>query len=151
ATWSVYARQLKALGRLTEARDAFLAALKNVPIGEHPEFRLQAAFDLGTIREQLREDAQALEAFEEVIRILDNPELLVETRGFDEDLLHRQAANVYERMIRICINRKEYDRALALFEKARGKYTAETKRLNYMVAKIHFERGAPTKALTLLE
>jgi tetratricopeptide (TPR) repeat protein len=150
-SWSIYARQLRTQGCLREARDALRTLFKSVPPAQHPEIRVQAAFDLGTICEQLHEDAQALDAYREVVKILDNPQILPETHGFDEQVLRRQAASVYEKMIRICIDQKNYDQAISFFEKAQSKYPVEAKRLNYVAAKIHFERGNATKALQLLQ
>jgi tetratricopeptide (TPR) repeat protein len=150
-TWTIYARQLKSLGRLGEARDAMLAAVKSPQLSEHPDIRVQILFDLGVISEELKDTAGALDAFQEVVKSLENPQMFLETHGFNRDLLREPAATVYERMIRICIETRDYDHALGFFADAQAKYPAASRQLNFVVAKIYFERGDPAKALELVD
>src|SRR5262249_462903 len=128
ATWAIYARRLKIRGSLAEARDALVSALKSPRLADHPDNRAQIYFDLGILGERVRDKRAALDAFHEVVKILDHPQALAATGPVNRENLREEAANVYERMIRLCLEKQDYDRALALFAEAQSKYPAQTRR-----------------------
>jgi tetratricopeptide (TPR) repeat protein len=150
-TRGVYARQLKHRGHLKEARDAFQQALKSPELADHLEVKVQMLFDLGVLCDELRDPNRAVEAFHEVVTTLDNPQVLLEAPGFTREMLTDQAAGVYERIIKICADQRQFDRAIRFFEEARAKYPRQTARLNFMIAKIYYDRSAWQKALEVLD
>ena len=151
ATRAVYARQLKHRGQLKEARDAFQRALQSPELADHLDVQVQMSFDLGVLYEELREYNRAVYTFNRVAGMLDNPQVLLEVPGFNQEMLSDQAAGIYERIIKICSDQKQFDRAIAFFEKARAKHPQQTARLNFTIAKIHYDRGEWLKALELLD
>jgi tetratricopeptide (TPR) repeat protein len=150
-TWIVYARQLKNRGSLASARDALASALKSETLAAHPEVRVQICYDLGILCTELKDAFGALEAFGEVVKILGRPEPLIENGLSNREVLREQAANVYERMIKLCIDVHQHERALRLFGEAQSQYPAETRRLHYAIARLRFERGELDLALAVLD
>jgi tetratricopeptide (TPR) repeat protein len=150
-TWAVYARQLKILGQLKESRNALLRALACVEIRDHPDLRAQLSFDLGVLCEELKDYEQAVTAFHDVVKILDHPHALLDLGPYSRDEIQEQAANTYERMIKICIQAKQYNRALTIFAEAQTKYPALARRINFHLAKAHFAQGQLEKALSHLD
>jgi tetratricopeptide (TPR) repeat protein len=151
ATGAAYARQLKSQGDLFQARDALALALKSPELAQHPDARVQMLFDLGVLCEQLHQPNEAVNAFAEVVVVLDNPHSLADTPGFDRSMLSDQAAGIYERIIKLCLKARQYDRAITFFSEARRKHPEEAARLNYMIARMHFDRGDYQAALTALD
>jgi tetratricopeptide (TPR) repeat protein len=150
-TWSLYGKQLKNRGRLKEAREALARALACQGVAEHPDLRVQLHFDLGVLWEETQDYDHAVDAFGQAVKILDDPHSLSELDGFDRQGLEEQAANTYERMIKLCIQAQEYDRALEVFAEGRQKHPVLAQRLNYSLAKIHAGQGRPAEALAPLD
>jgi pentatricopeptide repeat protein len=150
-TWAVYARQLKLQGNLKEARTALERALASAAIKEHPDQIAQINYDLGAVCEDLQEHDGAVSAFHEVVKVLNKPHLLLDAGSFSRAEIQEQAANTYERMIRICVRAKRYNRALELFEEARPKYPALSRRINYYLAQAYTDQGQHDKALSHLD
>jgi tetratricopeptide (TPR) repeat protein len=103
----------------------------------------------------LCEDVQdydaAINAFQEVVRVLDHPQGNLDLGAYNPSDLADQAANTYERMIKICIQSKQYDRALELFAQGQKLHPGLARRLNYNLAKVHLAQRHPDQALTLLD
>jgi tetratricopeptide (TPR) repeat protein len=150
-TWSIYAQQLKNHGRLPEARAALSRALACSGVADLPELRVQLYFDLGVWCEEAQDYDAAVQAFSQVVKILDNPHCLSELDGFDRHSLAEQAANTYERMVKICIQARQYERALGLFAEGSKNYPVLARRLNYSLAKIHANQGHQQEALRYLD
>jgi tetratricopeptide (TPR) repeat protein len=150
-TWVLYAKQLKSRGELKPARAALERALACLGIGERLDLHVQLAYDLGALCEEMKAYADAVDAFQEVVKILDNPQPLLDLGGFDRIQLQEQAANTYERMINLCIANKEYERALALFAAGKEKHPVLERRLDFNLAKVEWAQGRPEKALEYLD
>jgi tetratricopeptide (TPR) repeat protein len=150
-TWTLYARQLRSAGRPRDARAALVRGLACVGLAEHPEQRVQMQYDLGVLTEDAHDYDDALAAFADVVKVLDNPQLLLEHGSFNRNDLAEQAANTSERMIKLCIQAKQYDRALSLFDAAQKKHPSVARRLTYNLARVHQAQGHPDKALASLE
>jgi tetratricopeptide (TPR) repeat protein len=150
-TWSSYARQLKHLARLKEARNALARALACSGLAEHVDLRVQLYYDLGALCEEMQDNDQAVAAFIELVRILDNPQTPLELGTINPADLAEEAASIDERIIHLCIEAHQYDRALRIFAGAKGKHPELARRLNYNLAKIYFARAQPDKALAHLD
>jgi tetratricopeptide (TPR) repeat protein len=149
-TWSLYGRQLKNRGKLTEARTALERALSCQELNEHPDRRVQIQYELGQLAEQTQAYDQAITAFGGVIQALERPQAALDL-GTSEEKLKEQAATTYERLIRLCIQARQYDRALTYFGEAQAKYPSLAPRLNYQLAKVHAARGQWNEALACLD
>lgn len=171
--WHAYAQQLKARGQLKEARTALTRAIACPGLQEELERRAQIGFDLGVLAEETQEWAQAIAAFEEVARILEKPEALLERGPVDGDRLVEQAASTQERIGKLCIQAGQLARAEAAFRKAQElldpqpnavqpvaarSSPAETAfrkaqacRLDYHLAQVCVAQGRPAAALQRLE
>jgi tetratricopeptide (TPR) repeat protein len=150
-TWAVYARQLKNLARPKEARQALLRGLACKGLAEHAELRLHLQYDLGVLCEDAKDYDAAVNAFQEVVKVLDHPQGSLDLGTYNQAELADQAANTYERMIKICIQAKQYDRALKLFAQGQKLHPGLARRLNYNLAKVHLAQQHPDQALTLLD
>jgi tetratricopeptide (TPR) repeat protein len=150
-TWSSYGRQLKHLARLKEARLALARALTCPGLAEHVELHVQLCYDLGALCEEMQDHDQAVAAFTELVRILDNPQTLLELATANPAELSAEAASIYERIIRLCIQVRQYDRALRIFGDAQAKHPELARRLNYNLAQIYLAQGQPDKALGHLD
>src|SRR5262249_26852379 len=113
-TWTLYARQLRNLGRSKEARTAFVRALACPGLADDIELRLQLYADLGALCEEAQDYDQAVAEFMEVVRILDNPQTSLDHGGANQAGLGEQAARTYERIIQLCIQAGQYERVLRI-------------------------------------
>jgi tetratricopeptide (TPR) repeat protein len=150
-TWVLYARHLRSAGRLKEARTAFGKSLACPGLAEHAELRLQLYYDLGALCEETHDYDQALTAFTELARSLDNPQTAVELGSANPTNLAEEAASTYERIFNICIQAGQQDRALRVFREAQAKHPQLARRLNYNLARLYRARGQLDKALEYLD
>ncbi|HLN26392.1 MAG TPA: tetratricopeptide repeat protein [Gemmataceae bacterium] len=150
-SWAIYGRQLKNEDKLKEAQNAWVRALACLSMADHPDLRAQLSFDLGALYAQTHDCMQAIAAFGVVIKILDDPEALPEREGYNRAELQEQATDTYERMIKICIEDRQYERALELFAQGRKSHPKLAAHLNYHMAKVELAQGRPDRALVRLE
>jgi tetratricopeptide (TPR) repeat protein len=150
-TWSAYARQLHGLGKLAEARDALVRGTACPALGEHLDQRLQMYYDLGAVAEELKDYRQAADAFIRVVEALDSPQAPYELDEVKPADLRRQAVDIHERIVKLCIKAGDYDRALSLFAAAQKKYPDLARRLWYSLAQVEAARGNPEQARQHLE
>jgi tetratricopeptide (TPR) repeat protein len=150
-TWGLYARQLRAIGKKSEASAALEHALACPGLAGHLDVRMQIVFDLGVLCEETKRTDAAIERFSEVVRVMESPDKAAELGAVDPTELRQQAASLYDRLIRLCIDAKEYDRALALFAEARKSHPALARRLNYNLAQVELARGRAAPALGYID
>ncbi|HLJ92360.1 MAG TPA: tetratricopeptide repeat protein [Gemmataceae bacterium] len=150
-TWSLYARQLRTLARPKEARAALVHALACPGLADHVDLRLQLSSDLGSLCEEAQDYDQAVMAFREVVRILDDPQTELDLADTNHTDLGKEASSTLEHMIQLCIQARRYDRALQIFAEARAKHPDLARRLNYHLAKVYVAQGEPAKALGHLD
>jgi tetratricopeptide (TPR) repeat protein len=152
-SWYVYARQLKVLGRTQEAVAALDRATACPGLKERPELRLQVHFDLGVLHENAQEFAAAEAAFSEVADLLEKGEVPAagQPGGPAADELVTQTAETYERLGRVCVRAKHFDRAVAAYRKAQEKDPQRRQRLCYNLADVYAGQGKLAEALVCLE
>jgi tetratricopeptide (TPR) repeat protein len=150
-SWLLLGRQYKRLNRTADAASAFDRALVSPRLEERPDLRSQIAFSLGRLREDLEQYDQAVAAYLEVVKILDQPYQLLETTGLTRDEITEQAADTYERMIRACVTAKQYERAMELYLRAEKKYPKVGPRLDLGLAKLNIARKQPELALKYVD
>ena len=90
-------------------------------------------------------------AFREFVKILDNPQSFLNMGGFSADEIKDQAAETYERMIKLCIDSKDFERALALFAEGKQKHPVLGRRLNFNLAKVELAQGQASRALEYVD
>ncbi len=146
-TWHVYARQLKAAGRDADAVDALKQGVRCPGLKDRPDRRLQMYHDLGVLLEAAQDFAGAEAAFREVAQALDNPAPLLEAGAYSRDEIVEQAAEVHERVGRVCLRGGSHDRAVAAFEEAGRKDPRRAARLAFNLAQVFADRGDWPKAL----
>jgi tetratricopeptide (TPR) repeat protein len=150
-TWFIYARQLKAQGQLAQARAALARGVRSKALLEHPDVRQQMYFELGVLCENARDLEQARTAFGQAARILDHPNALLESGPFDRDEIRARAADLYERIGRICVQARKYDEAVAAFRQAQARARDRMGRLSYNLAEVLAAQGKHAAALRCLE
>lgn len=146
-TWYVLGQQLRVQGKSAEARAAWKRAAACVGLADRPELRAQVLHDLGGLCESLNDYDTALSAYEEVAKLLEKPEALLDAGPFNADQIREQAASTCERIIKVCIQAKQYDRALQTFDEASKKYPGVMKRLHQNLAQVCIAQGRPEAAL----
>ena len=77
------------------------------------DLRVQLYYDLGALCEEMQDENQAVAAFTELVRILDNPQTLLDLGTANPADLAEEASSIYERIIHLCIQANQYDRACA--------------------------------------
>jgi tetratricopeptide (TPR) repeat protein len=150
-TWAVYARQLRNRGQLNEARAALVRAVACQGVGDRVDVLLQLRYDLGVLCEETQAYEEAVAAFAQVVKLLENSQGLADLDDIDPKQLKEQAANTYERMIKLCIDARLHDRALAYFREGVAKYPGLARRLNFNVAKVELAQGLTEQARRTLE
>src|SRR5205823_14854532 len=65
--------------------------------------------------------------------------------------LGEEATSIYERIIKLCIQAHQHERALRVFSEAQGKHADLARRLSYPLAKVYLAQGQPAKALGHLD
>src|SRR5262245_54322416 len=105
-TGYLFAQQLRRRGQSKAARATLNKALHAPGLGERLDLRIQMCYDLGAWSEEAQEFNEAVAAFEQVARVLDNPKPLLDIGAFDVQQLAEQATTTYERMIKVCIQAK---------------------------------------------
>jgi tetratricopeptide (TPR) repeat protein len=149
-TWAIYARQLKGQGQEKEACRALEKALACPDLREHLELRLQVLNELGRLSQANDEHERALGAFSEMVKLLGEPRTGKEI-GLSVDETREQLARTYERMIRVSIAARQFDRASAIFEETSKRFPQIASGLEFHMAKVELAREQPEKALAHVE
>ena len=118
-TWQLYGRQLRVHDRRREAADALDLALDRPKLKDHPEVRVQIAFELALLRENLEDFDKAEAAYLEVVKVLEHPAQLEENEDLNPNEIAGQAADTYERLGRVSLRAGKHDKARDYFVKAR--------------------------------
>jgi tetratricopeptide (TPR) repeat protein len=151
-TWYLFARQLKAQNQTQDAVAALRRAAACPGLKDRPDLRLQVHFDLGVLYENAQQFDRAEAAFAEVADLLDRGEALVgEDAGAGPEDRAAQAAETYERLGRVCVRARHFDRAVAAYRKAQEKDPQRRQRLCYNLADVHAGQGNLAEALKCLE
>jgi len=150
-TWSLYGRQLRGRGKTKEAQVAFRRALQCPGVAECLDLHLQLQYELGALHEESEQFDQALAAFAEVVKGLESAQAPASLDTLSQEEIKQQAASTLERMIKLCIQAKEYDRGLRLFAEAEPRYPILGRKLNFHLAKVHAAQGHPDRALVALD
>lgn len=150
-TWYLYARQLKVQNRTRDAVAALERAAACPGVKEHPDVRLQIAFDLATLHEAAQDFTKAEAAFAEVAELLENADALAEEGPFNQDDLPAQRAETYERLGRVAVRAGHYDRAIAAYRKAQEADPRRRQRLAYNLADVYVGQGKLADALASLD
>src|SRR5262249_38794287 len=141
--------------RPQEAAAAFERALACPRLKEHPDVRVQIAFDLGVLQEGQSDFDRAEAAFLEAVKVLDNPAVLMDSGDFSREEIDGQAAEICERLGRACLRAGRHDKAREYFVKARDKVKekdpARAKRLAYNLAELYLAREEWKPALEALD
>jgi tetratricopeptide (TPR) repeat protein len=143
----IYARHLKALDRGAEAKVVLVKLAGRKNLGERPELKAQIHHDLGAIYEADSEWAKAEASFRKVAAVLDEPAPLIEHGPYNREEIAAQAAEIYERIGRLCLKQKQADRAVAAFDQAGKKDPSRAPRLAFNLAEVLVSEGQPRAAL----
>jgi tetratricopeptide (TPR) repeat protein len=154
-SWYLYARQLKARGKIRESMAALIRGTACPCLKDMPELHLQMGFDLGVLCESTQEDDKALTAYKQLIAILENPETLIEEGIVTRQEIESQTCDLYERMAKLCLRGKKFDEATGYFAKARDKaqetQPGRAKRICFNLAQVLHAKGDLAGALKPLD
>jgi tetratricopeptide (TPR) repeat protein len=142
--WYLYARQLRTQGQFPEAAAALEKAIGCSGLKDHPEVSHQLHFDLGVLHERAGKFAEAAASFARAIHLLD----LTEAPRAQVVL---RAAETHERIGRIWIEARQFDKAVAAFRKAQEVYPQGAGRLNLNLAQVCQQQGKHAEALACVD
>lgn len=147
----LYARQLRAQEKKTEAIAALVQATKSSRLKDRPDLGAQVWFDLALLYEQQKEWAKAEASLREVVEILEHPRGLMEVGKYSQEEINAQAAETLERLGKVCLQGGKISEAVRAFEQAKKKDSLRAPRLAYHLAQVFREQGKPREALAQLE
>jgi tetratricopeptide (TPR) repeat protein len=154
-SWYLYSRLLKAQNQTRECLAALTRGITCPCLRDMPELKMQMSFDLGVLCEDLKNDDQALAAFQRVVEILENPEPLLDEGTMTRADIDSQACDLYERMAKLCLRGKKFDQATHYFVKARERsqetQPGRAKRLCFNLAQVLNAKGDLAGALVPLD
>jgi tetratricopeptide (TPR) repeat protein len=150
-TAHLYARQLRQLDRPADAIAVLARAAASPKLKEKPALRAAIGFDLGSLCERAGELARAEQAFRDVLDVLEHPAPLLEQGPFTREEINDQAAEICERLGRVCLQAKKIDQAIAAFSLARKKDPTRTARLSLNLAEVYRDQGKYSEALARVE
>jgi len=149
--WYLYGRQLRELGRAKEGLAALRRAVACPSVKEQLDLLVQMQYDLGVLYEEERHWAGAEKAYNEVVKLLvDRRDALIDSGPFSPEQIDSEAAKTYERLGKVCIEERKYDRAIAAFAQAQKLDPERAGRLNYNLAEICLAQRKPAEALPYL-
>lgn len=150
-TWHNYARQLRTAERDEDARKALRRAAASKGIKEEPDAELAVLHDLGVLHEKASAYGEAEAAFRRVIALLERPGAATEQGGISKEDVAGQAADVYERVGRLCLKAGRTERAVAAFKTAQMRDSTRSARLSFNLAEVMVEQKRYTEALVHLD
>ncbi|HVS36060.1 MAG TPA: hypothetical protein VMS17_10810, partial [Gemmataceae bacterium] len=111
-----YARQLRAAGKIPEAVAVFARTAGLPGLKDKPGLRLPILLDMGAVCETAGDLKKAEAAFRDAIAVLDKPDVLMEQEPISRAEIDGQAAEIDERLARLCLKDGRPDQAAADFE-----------------------------------
>jgi tetratricopeptide (TPR) repeat protein len=139
-TWYLYARQLRTQGQFQEAIGALEKAVACPGLKDRPDFGHQLHIDLGVLHERAGAFERAAAAYAEAVHLLDLSDV-------PRAQVVLRAAETHERVGRMWVEARKYDRAVAAFRKAQEVYPAGAGRLNLNLAQVCQAQGKHAEAL----
>jgi tetratricopeptide (TPR) repeat protein len=147
-----YACELLERGRGDEALEAMAKAVAVPEARENGPLFAQMNFMLGSLYEDRGDFTRAAAALERVVTVLDDPRhLTVGDAGPERRQIDQEAARTYEKLGRIELQARRYERAVAAYEKAQAKDPLRAGRLHYHLAEVHLAQKQLPAALDHLQ
>jgi tetratricopeptide (TPR) repeat protein len=150
-TAGLFARHWRSLDQGKEAIAVLSRAVRSKRLAERPDLALQVWFDLGQMQEQAGNLASAEKCFRQMAAILDHPAALVEAVHAPRAEITAQAADILERIGRVCLRAGAVDRAIAAFVKAQKKDPVRAPRLALNLAGVYRDQKKYREALAQVE
>jgi tetratricopeptide (TPR) repeat protein len=150
-TGFLYARQLRALNRSSDARAVLARTVRAESLKTRPDLAAQAWFDLAVLSEQARLWKEAEGAYRQVAKLLDNPGPILETGNFTREEITAQAGETWERIGRVCLEAGRASQAIAAYRTAQKKDPGRAGRLAFNLAEVYQAQGQTRNALTALD
>lgn len=147
-----YAHELQERNRPEEAADALAKAVQAPAAKEHPAQLAQMLFALAGLREDLKQYDKAADAFEQVVRILETPEGLMQAAlVLPQKRVVEETARTYERLGRAQMLAGRHQKAIDAFKRAQEKDPSRAGRLYYHLVEVHLAQKQWEPALANLQ
>jgi tetratricopeptide (TPR) repeat protein len=150
-SWYLLARQYRSQHRSKDAINALDRAVTCSGLKEKPELKMQMYFDLAVLHENAKEYASAEKAYREVAAVLDNPQVLTEQGSLTREQVNAQAADIYERLGRVCLKAGRHKEAIKAFQSSQRKDDNRAMRLAFNLAEVYQAQGKLDQALRSLD
>jgi tetratricopeptide (TPR) repeat protein len=144
-------RQLRNRDRKEEARAVFAKAASRPALDTRLDLKARLCFELAALCEDAKDWAEAEKNFRRVTEVLDRPDALRELGALNRDEIDAQAADTWERLGRVCVEAKAFDRAVAAFQQSVRHDPIRSPRLSLNLAEVLAKASRPADALVRLE
>ncbi len=147
-----YASELNDRGRSDEALTVLKAYADHAALKDNPVLSAQIHFLLAELHEDRQQYLEAAQALQQVVAVLEKagpanlPAIPLPQKQVEEEL-----ARTCEKLGRLELLARRYDRAIAAFEKAQQKNPTQAGRLHLHLAEVHLARDDPKAALASLQ
>jgi tetratricopeptide (TPR) repeat protein len=150
-TGTLCTRELRLLGKPSEATEVLRRAAASPRLKEKPDALAQVWADLACLEEDIGEWKKAATVLGKLADLLDHPAPLIEQETLTAEEASARAAETYESIGRVWLKAGETAKAVAAFETARARDPARAGRLALHLAEIHDKAGRPREALARLD
>ncbi|MCS6976275.1 MAG: tetratricopeptide repeat protein [Gemmatales bacterium] len=147
-----YASELNDRGRSDEALSVLKPRAGHATLKDNPVLSAQINFLLAELHEDRQEHLEAAEALQRVVAALEKAQPVnMLAIPLPQQQIQEELARTYEKLGRLELLAKRYDRAIAAFEKAQEKNPNQAGRLHFHLAEVHLARDDPNAALASLQ
>jgi tetratricopeptide (TPR) repeat protein len=148
--WYIQGRLFKNMGKPAEARAALRKGLATERAKARPELAHQMNFELAGILESEGSFNEAAEAYGQAASILEHPNHSL-ALGLRPEVIKGRIAEVYERIGSMYAKDRQFDKAVAAFNKVKEFDPASAGRVNLSLAQVLMESGKTAEALTAID
>lgn len=148
-TTLLYSRQLRELGKTKEAIVVLTRGANATGARERIDLYIQLQHDLAQACEDAGQLAQALTAYDRVIKELrEHRQALVEMNALEPAQISAEIGRTLERLGKACTKAREYDRAVKAFTEAQRLDPENTGRLHFNLAEVALAQNQTDQALS---
>jgi tetratricopeptide (TPR) repeat protein len=149
--WLVFGRELRQQKQPREAATALANGVKCATLVDRPELRYTALLDLGDLYEELKEPAQAADTLQQALALLDKPDRLIDQGLMEADQVNARSAELLEHVGRAATKARQFDRAVAAFQKAQKIDSTRKALLNFNLSEVYLAQEDFKNALSCVD
>ncbi len=146
-----YSQEIREKGRKSEALAVLQKAVQVQTAKSRPAVYAQMLFSLATLQEELNQPAAAASTYEQVVLLLDQPDLLLtDPASVERKQIKEEAAKTYERLGQVRLKAGQYKEALLAFQAAQARAPERAASLLLRMSDVFTAAQQPEQALHYL-